>query len=281
MIQFTNLQSVRQLAVMSLLAAALGLSSAAAQTPSTSSQSAPASQTQAPAKPATPDTKATPSTPTPSTPAPATPPTSTPSTTQPPASTTPNPATTPASPKAGEKAPLGTQTSPPDKTEIERNAPGIPDNATTENVDVPARPVAMVSGQSSYDDAFKSIKASLDKVTAAMAKAGLKASGHPITVFSEPDENGFKYIAAVPLPAKPDKTDLGDGVTIGTSPAGKAIKFQHRGAYDDIDSTYDVITAYLDAKGLQVDNPYIEEYLTELKTADDPNLQVDIYVFIK
>ena len=84
------------------------------------------------------------------------------------------------------------------------------------------------------------------------------------------------------FPAKPDgKEDLGNGVKLGTSPSGKAIKFQHRGAYDDIESTYDVITAYLDAKGLQVDSPYIEEYLTELKTADDPNLQVDIYVFMK
>ena len=75
--------------------------------------------------------------------------------------------------------------------------------------------------------------------------------------------------------------DLGSGVTVDQSPSGKAIKFQHRGAYEDIDSTYDVITAYLDAKGLQVDNPYIEEYLTDLTTPDDPNLQVDIYVFVK
>ena len=70
-------------------------------------------------------------------------------------------------------------------------------------------------------------------------------------------------------------------MSFGVSPAGTAIKFQHRGAYDDIDSTYDVITAYLDAKGMQVDNPYIEEYLTPLTDAADPNLQVDIYVFVK
>ena len=147
---------------------------------------------------------------------------------------------------------------------------------------MPARPLVMVSGQSSYDDAFKSIKASLDKVKAAMDKAGLKPSGHPITIFSEPDDKGFKYEAAIPIAGAPAaKPDLGAGVTIGTSPSGKAIKFQHRGAYDDIDSTYDVITAFLDAKGLQVDNPYIEEYLTDLTTADDPNLQVDIYVFVK
>jgi effector-binding domain-containing protein len=35
-------------------------------------------------------------------------------------------------------------------------------------------------------------------------------------------------------------------VKIGESPSGKAIKFLHRGAYDDIDSTYDLITAFLD-----------------------------------
>ena len=185
----------------------------------------------------------------------------------------------PAQPPGKALAPDGT----PNNTEIERNAaPGIPGNAQTENVEVPARPVAMLKGQSSYDDAFKSIKTSIDTVRAAMDKAGLKPTGHPITVFSEPDDKGFKFEAAIPIAAPPPgKTDLGSNVAVAMSPSGKAIKFQHRGAYEDIDSTYDVITAYLDAKGMQVDNPYIEEYLTDLTTADDPNLQIDIYVFVK
>ena len=267
-------QTVRHLAlVVSLIAALGGASMARADTPP-----APAPAPVVTPAPSPPAPKAGP--------APATPDTTSPSAATP--STSATPAVTPPAPpppKAatpGDKAPLGADTAPPDKTQIEPNAaPGIPDNATTENVTVPARPIAMIAGQSSYDDAFKSIKASIDTVTAAVAKAGLTASGHPVTIFSEPDENGFKYIAGIPLAAKPDKTDLGTGVTIGESPAGKAIKFQHRGAYDDIDSTYDVITAYLDAKGLQVGNPYIEEYLTDPKTADDPNLQVDIYVFVK
>ncbi len=201
--------------------------------------------------------------------------------TTPPAAPTPATPSAPPAPPADDKA-LGPDTA-PSKTQIENNAaPGVPENATTETVEVPARPIALVAGKSTYDDAFKSIKASVDLVAQAVAKAGLTPSGHPITIFSEPDENGFKYQAAIPLAAKPaGKDDLGNGVKIGVSPSGKAIKFQHRGAYDDIDSTYDVITAYLDAKGLQVDNPYIEEYLTELKAADDPNLQVDIYVFMK
>jgi effector-binding domain-containing protein len=161
-------------------------------------------------------------------------------------------------------------------------SPGVPDNATTESVDVPARTVVMTTGNSTYEDAFKSIKASLETVKRGLDKAGLKASGHPLTIFSEPGDKSFKYQLAIPVAGTPDpKLNLGAGLSIGQSPAGKAIKFQHRGGYDDIDSTYDVITAYLDAKGLQVRNPYIEEYLTDLTTSDDPNLQVDIYVFVK
>ena len=64
-------------------------------------------------------------------------------------------------------------------------------------------------------------------------------------------------------------------------PAAKAIKFLHRGAYDEIDSTYDLITAYLDEKGLEAKNLFVEEYLTDTKDSDDASLQADIYVFLK
>ena len=83
--------------------------------------------------------------------------------------------------------------------------------------------------------------------------------------------------------AKPadGKTTLTPDVSLGELPAGKVLKFQHRGAYDDIDSTYEAITAYLDKKGLEAKNLFIEEYLNDVKGSDDTNLQVDIYVYIK
>ena len=247
-----------------------------AASPQDSSQPKPA-----PSSPATP----TPPSATPPAPAPAPQATPIPGAQSPQSASPQSPAPQSPAPKPPAATPEGTPLAPqgkPQNNEIERNgSPGIPDNATTENVEVPARPVVVVKGQSSYDDAFKSIKASLETVKAAMAKAGLKPAGHPITIFSEPDDKAFKYQTGIPVAQKPETADLGNGVTAAASPSGKAIKFQHRGAYDDIDSTYDVITAFLDAKGLQVDSPYIEEYLTDLTTSDDPNLQVDIYVFVK
>jgi effector-binding domain-containing protein len=158
--------------------------------------------------------------------------------------------------------------------------PGVPDEATTEMIDVPSRTTAVVTAKAKWDDGFASIKDSFTKIRAALDKAGLKPAGSPFTVFTQTDDNGFSYEAMVPLVAKPAGELAGD-VKFGSSPSGKAIKFQHRGPYDDIDSTYDLITAYLDEKDLEARDFFIEEYLTELTSAEDPNLAVDIYVFIK
>ncbi len=63
---------------------------------------------------------------------------------------------------------------------------------------------------------------------AAAAKAGLKITGHPLAMFTQEDDIGLASPAMLPV-APGSKATLTDGVTLGQSPAGKAIKFQHRG----------------------------------------------------
>jgi effector-binding domain-containing protein len=151
-----------------------------------------------------------------------------------------------------------------------------------QTVDVAARPVALMRGSATWDDGFKTITGALAQIQSEMQKAGLTASGHPFTVFVETDDAGFRYEAMVPLDKAPEgKSELTKDIQIGSSPSGKAMKFQHRGAYDDIDATYEAITAYLDEKNIEAQNLFVEEYLTDPKAADDQSLEVDIYVFIK
>jgi effector-binding domain-containing protein len=151
-----------------------------------------------------------------------------------------------------------------------------------QTVDVAARPVALMRGSATWDDGFKTITGALAQIQSEMQKAGLTASGHPFTVFVETDDAGFRYEAMVPLDKAPEgKSELTKDIQIGSSPSGKAMKFQHRGAYDDIDATYEAITAYLDEKNIEAQNLFLEEYLTDPKAADDQSLEVDIYVFIK
>jgi effector-binding domain-containing protein len=193
--------------------------------------------------------------------------------------------TPPASPAAPAAPPAG---APP----AAAPAPGAPSTAqqpadesavdTVQTVEVPARPVAFMRGNSTWDDGFKSITGALTQIQSEMTKAGLAASGHPFTVFIETDDAGFRYEAMIPLDKAPEgKSELSKDIQIGSSPSGKAMKFQHRGAYEDIDATYEAITAYLDEKNIEAQNLFIEEYLTDPKSPDDASLEVDIYVFIK
>ncbi len=156
------------------------------------------------------------------------------------------------------------------------------ESVSSQTVDVAARPVVILKGQAKWDDAVKTLAEAAGKVSAAAEKAGLKLNGRPFTVFTETDDSGFHFEAMAPIEKAPEgKPKLSDGADLGSSPAGKALKFQHRGAYDEIDATYEAITAYLDEKGLDTKNLFIEEYLTDLKTGDDANSEVDIYVFVK
>ena len=156
------------------------------------------------------------------------------------------------------------------------------DASNAQPIDVAARPVALIRGNSSWDEGYKNLTAAFKKIEAEITKAGLKSAGRRITAFVETDDNGFRYEAMVPIEAAPaGKESLTPEVRLGQSPSGKAMKFQHRGAYDDIDSTYEAITAYLDEKGVEAKNLFVEEYLNDIKSQDDAGTQIDIYVFIK
>ena len=159
--------------------------------------------------------------------------------------------------------------------------PGVPDDSSAVTLELTSRPVAFTSATAEWADGFKSVVGEIAKVDAAIKKAGLTPAGHPFAVFLATDDKSFQFQAMVPLSEKPEGKDLSDGVKIGESPTGKAIKFLHRGAYDDIDSTYDLITAFLDEKGLESQNRFVEEYLTDTTEPDDASLEADIYVFLK
>jgi effector-binding domain-containing protein len=156
------------------------------------------------------------------------------------------------------------------------------EGSTGENVDFPAHPFAYVEGKADRDEIYSAILNSLSSVKRDMDKANLAPAGRPLAIFVESDDTGFKYHAGYPLAAAPEgKSSLSDAVKIGQTPSGKAMRFEHQGAYGDIDATYDAITAYLDDKGIDAQDTFIEEYANDVKDPDDPTLQVNIYVLLK
>jgi effector-binding domain-containing protein len=169
-------------------------------------------------------------------------------------------------------APAASESQPP---------PGVPSDASAVTLELAPRTVAYLQASGKFENGYKTVRGVLARVAAAIKKAGLSPSGHPFALFLATDDTSFEFDAMIPVAEKPETSELSDGVKIGESPSGKAIKFLHRGSYDEIDSTYDLITAFMDEKGLEQENRYIEEYLTDTAEPDDANLEVDIYVLLK
>jgi effector-binding domain-containing protein len=155
-----------------------------------------------------------------------------------------------------------------------------PGDAFGEEATLTAKPIVYVKGTGAWDSAFATISSALKKVEAYADKAGLKADGLPMTIFTATDDHGFDYQAAIPL-AQPPKDPPHGEIAAGQSPEGRALKFVHRGSYEAMDDTYEAITNYLDEKRLESKDMLIEQYVTDPASADEKNLVVNVFVPVK
>jgi effector-binding domain-containing protein len=148
-----------------------------------------------------------------------------------------------------------------------------------EAITLEAKKVVIAKGNANWDSAFDTLIDSFKGLNALLDKQGIKRSGNPMIVYTSTDDTGFTYLAEIPV--EQDPKNLGKGMSIGQSPDGKALKFVHRGSYDNMDNTYEAITNHLDDKKLEAKDTFIEEYVTDpLKTAED-KLVINVYVPLK
>ncbi len=141
-------------------------------------------------------------------------------------------------------------------------------------------PVLMKAAKSGWDDAFASIVATLKQVDAEMARLGLKPNGAPFVIYTATGDENFDFEVAVPF-AGATTEKPGNGVMFSASPAGKALRFTHRGPYDAMDPTYEQIANLLDAKDLEAQDLYVEEYRSDPRTTPQDDLVIDIWVPLK
>ena len=149
-----------------------------------------------------------------------------------------------------------------------------------EDTTLTAKTIVYVKGNGVWDSAFDTISASFKKLKAYIDKEGLKTDGPPMTIFTQTDDTGFQFQAAVPI-VEPPKTPPRGDIAIGQSPEGHALKFVHHGSYEELDNTYEAITNYLDEKRLEAKDLFIEQYETDPVTADAKKLTVDVLVLLK
>jgi effector-binding domain-containing protein len=231
----------------------------------------------APPPGSTPEPTAAPTTPVQSTPAQTTPAQTTPATPSP----TPPAASAPSAPVQAGPGPTvpSPGASAPVAGARPTLVPGAGDPVDVNEVVLPGKPAAILSGTSTWDEGFTSLKNAFRKIEEELTRAGIAPAGRPLTVFVQTDDLGFRYDAMVPVPSGLEgRPALSPEVRFGKTPEGKALRFVHKEAYDEIDETYETITAYLDAKNVTVKDMFIEEYVTDLTDSTDANLEINIFV---
>jgi effector-binding domain-containing protein len=186
---------------------------------------------------------------------------------------TPAPVASPAVPPAPPPAAAQTPAAPPAVAPVQTADP------FGEQITLEPKKVVIMKGTANWDSAFDALIDSFKALTALLDKQGIKSSGNSMIVYTSTDDSGFTFLAEIPV--EQDPKNLTKDMSIGKSPDGKALKFVHRGSYDNMDNTYEAITNHLDEKKLEAKDTFIEEYITDpLKTAED-NLVINVYVPLK
>jgi effector-binding domain-containing protein len=158
--------------------------------------------------------------------------------------------------------------------------PGPGDATDVSEVTLPGKPAVVISGTSTSDAGFATLRRAFGKLEEELAKAGIAPAGRPLAVFQNFNQDGsFNYDAMIPIERAPEgRTLLTNEIRFGQTPSGRALRFTHKGAYEDVESTYDMIEVYLEAKGIVVQDPIIEEFATDPKDAADAELELNIFV---
>jgi effector-binding domain-containing protein len=200
------------------------------------------------------------------------------------ASASPSPA--PAASASPSPAPSATASPSASPSPSAAQAPAPAPSATVQAADPFGEPITLegkkvviAKGTANWDSAFDTLIDSFKSLNALLAKQNIKPAGNVMIVYTATDDTGFTFLAEIPVDQ--DAKNLAKDMSMGKSPEGKALKFVHRGSYDNMDNTYEAITNHLDEKKLEAKDMFIEEYLTDpLKTAED-KLIINVYVPLK
>jgi effector-binding domain-containing protein len=183
---------------------------------------------------------------------------------------------------AATPAPAASPSATPAKPPAAAATPAAPVQAADpfgEETTLTPKTAIVLKGSANWDSAFETLLGSFKTLSALLDKQGIKSTGNPMIVYTSTDDTGFTYLAE--LPVDQDPKNLSKDMSMGKSPDGKALKFVHRGSYDNMDNTYEAITNHLDDKKLEAKDTFIEEYITDpLKTAED-KLVINVYVPLK
>lgn len=159
-------------------------------------------------------------------------------------------------------------------------APQLQQSTLPDSFTLVSKPALVMSGQSTWETGYEKLKDAFEKLKSSAQSARMIITGHPVTIFIATTEMDFRFDAMLPIDKIPNQlpANFPLDMHIGSTPSGHAMRFVHQAAYDEIDNAYEQITAYLDAKEIDVRDSFVEEYVILGSTDKDPTTHINIIV---
>lgn len=155
------------------------------------------------------------------------------------------------------------------------------DEVFGEEVTMPERTLLMRTVNTSWDEAWASIVEAFKQVRADAEKLKVKVNGNPLVIYRSTADDSFEFDAALPIEAAPATPPSEEGLRVGPARSGKALKFIYRGPFDAMDSTYELISNFIDSKKVNAEDLSIEEYISDPATTKPSEIVINIYMPLK
>jgi len=168
---------------------------------------------------------------------------------------------------------------------LKRLAESLPraDFSTLELEIVEAEPLTILYVESASSQEPGDIAVSLAdayrEISEFIARNQLEMSAQPMAISRAWNESGYSFDAAIPVVSA--DVAPGGNVKIGLSPSGRALRAIHRGPYDQMMPTYEKISAYMGAHGIEDAGVSWEHYISDPGNTPTNELVTHIYFLLK
>ncbi len=153
---------------------------------------------------------------------------------------------------------------------------------SVEAVDVKPVTIAYVEATSTKDDkaVAQAMGNAYTEVGKFITQNKLKMAGAPISINTKWDDSGYAFEAGIPVETAPQAAASAK-VKVKNTYTGKALKVTHKGAYREMEDTYEKLFAYAKASGLETNGNPWDEYVTDPQKTPEPDLVTHIYLPVK
>ncbi|MBT8059689.1 MAG: SRPBCC family protein [Gammaproteobacteria bacterium] len=150
-----------------------------------------------------------------------------------------------------------------------------------EVVDVPAGNMLYVAGNAldAAPDMASRLATAYAEIREAMADGDLSQAGPPMAITQRLANGRIELLAAIPVEGPVQ--GLEGEVRAGRAPSGKAVRFVHRGPYEQMAPGYEKLAAYLAAHGLEEGDVSWEQYVSDPSDTPADEMVTHIYALIQ